>query len=731
MQELLKQKKIRLLIMIVLIFSFISSGVIAYINNQGQEQVIDDTKSEEVDETQKEETEEKVEGRTGETEEESDEEIEDDSQLQPLLEEAKNLYYQGDYQASIEQYQEILTNQENKEARLNLAAISEELGNYQLAVEQYQQLLEQDEVAQWRLDLGVAYYQLGEYQQAKEELSLVLTSDIGANYLRRDANYYLALLATSQKQYEKAEQHLLEAIKVDDTFAQASFQLGEVKSAQGDYQAAIERYNQALRIDGSLKGVKRQIGLAHLELGQIEQAVDYLQQAESEDRADKLVKAKLTDLEVDYPDYFEEEERLLPEEQDREIPEEVEFKEIEPLEDPGEEIRVGIMDDQEEIYFRAGSDFVVEEAGTQIAAGEKGELYKVSFVDGNYYLELPEEEIQFSEAIELKLTEEKPVLLHNVIYGEGYYWGGIEDRQYRGTMEFLPREDGITAVNLVGLEEYLLAVVPSEMSASWELEALKVQAVAARSYTLFNLGRFADKGYDLCDTVQCAAYNGIGREHPRSNQAVIETSGEVATYDDQPINAVYSSNSGGHTENSEDVWGGVIPYLRGVSTEIGTEINEQEFSKSPLELREWLRERPDSYSDLLTESWTMSNYRWQRKLSLDYLEARLGIEDIQEIRPTKRGQAGSVEAMLVIGAEEEREFKNDLRSRFGELRSNRFWIQPQYENGELVGYKFQGSGWGHSVGMDQTATGGMVSQGYSYQEILKHFYTGIEIEDWN
>ncbi|WP_408955070.1 SpoIID/LytB domain-containing protein [Natroniella sp. ANB-PHB2] len=721
MQELFKQKKIRFLIMAVFIFSFISSGVVAYINNQDQEQAIDEIKPEEIDETREEENEEKIE-----------KEIQDDSQLQPLLEEAKKLYYQGDYQASIEQYQKILVKQENKEARLNLAAVYEELGNYQLVVEQYQQLLEQDKVAQWRVDLGVAYYQLGEYQQAEEELNLVLASDIGANYLRRDANYYLALLTARQKQYGVAEQHLLEALKVDNNFAHAYFQLGEVKFVQKDYQVAIEHYKQALQIDGSLKGVKRQIALAYLGLEQIEEAVKYLQQAQSEDRADELVKMKLTELEEDYPDYFEEEEkRELPEERELEIPDEVQFRDIEPLAEPGEEIRVGIMDDQDEIYFRVGSNFTVEEAGTQIAKGQKGELYKVSFVDGNYYLDLPEEQIQFSEAIELKLTEEAPVLLHNVIYGAGYYWGGAQDRQYRGTMEFLPRENGITAVNLVGLEEYLLAVVPSEMSASWPLEALKVQAVAARSYTLFNLGRFADKGYDLCDTVQCAAYNGIGREHPRSNQAVIETNGEVATYDGQPINAVYSANSGGHTENSEDVWSGMIPYLRGVSTEMGSEINEQEFSKSPFELKEWLRERPDSYSDLLTESWTKSNYRWQRKLSLDYLEARLEIDDIQEIRPTKRGQAGSVEAMLVIGAEEEKEFRNNLRSRFGELRSNRFWIQPQYENGQLVGYKFYGSGWGHSVGMDQTATGGMVNQGYGYQEILKHFYTDIEIEDWN
>ncbi|MCK8828207.1 SpoIID/LytB domain-containing protein [Natroniella acetigena] len=716
MQELIKQKKIRFLIMAVLIFSFISSGVVAYIKHQDQDQkqTIEDTKEQEVDER----TEQPREEETGE-------------ELQPLLVEAKNLYYQGDYQASIEQYQIILARQENKEARLNLAAIYEELGNYQLVVKQYQQLLKQEELTQWRLDLGIAYYQLGKYQQAEEELNSVLTSDTGANYLRRDANYYLALLADKQKQFEVAEQHLLETIKVDDTFAQGYFQLGEVKFAQGDYQAAIEHYNQALRIDGSLKGVKRQIGLAHLELGQIERAVNYLQQAQIEDRADGLVKEKLADLEEDYPDYFEEEERLLPEEIEREIPEEVQFRDIEPLADPGQQIRVGIMDEQEEIYFRVGSDFVVEEVGTVIAEGQKGELAKVSFVDGNYYLDLAGEQVQFTKAIELKLTEEEPVLLHNVIYGAGYYWGGIQDRQYRGTMEFLPREDGITVVNLVGLEEYLLAVVPSEMSASWALEALKVQTVAARSYTLANLGRFANRGYDLCDTVQSAAYNGISREHPRSNQAVIETSGEVMTYDGQPINAVYSANSGGHTENSEDVWGGKIPYLRGVSTEMETEINEQELSKSPLELKEWLRERPSSYSDLLTESWTMSNYRWQRKLSLDYLEARLGIEDIQEIRPTKRGQAGSVEAMLVIGAEEEQEFRNNLRSRFGELRSNRFWIQPQYEAGELVGYKFYGSGWGHSVGMDQTAAGGMVSQGYSYQEILKHFYTDIEIEDWN
>ena len=109
----------------------------------------------------------------------------------------------------------------------------------------------------------------------------------------------------------------------------------------------------------------------------------------------------------------------------------------------------------------------------------------------------------------------------------------------------------------------MISVVPSEIYASWPEEALKAQAVAERSYTLNNLGRHSSDGYDLCSSVHCAAYNGIISEHQRTTEAVLETQGETAVYEGRIIEAVFSSNSGGYTERSDQIWSADLPYLRG------------------------------------------------------------------------------------------------------------------------------------------------------------------------
>jgi peptidoglycan hydrolase-like amidase len=138
---------------------------------------------------------------------------------------------------------------------------------------------------------------------------------------------------------------------------------------------------------------------------------------------------------------------------------------------------------------------------------------------------------------------------------------------YRGVFEVHGDAGGLTVVNLVNVEDYLRGVVPNELSplAFPQVEALKAQAVAARTYALRNRGKFEDKGYDLCATSACQVYKGKASEHPVSDEAVDETRGIVATYEGEPIEAFYTSTCGGHTEDAQNVFEGESePYLRGV-----------------------------------------------------------------------------------------------------------------------------------------------------------------------
>ena len=142
----------------------------------------------------------------------------------------------------------------------------------------------------------------------------------------------------------------------------------------------------------------------------------------------------------------------------------------------------------------------------------------------------------------------------------------LNEKSYRGRLEvFVNMRGTLTVVNVVGLEEYLRGVVPNELSPGGfpEIEALKAQAVAARTYAVANRGQFASEGFDLLPTTRSQVYGGRSTEHPLTDRAVAETRGRVATYRGRPINALYTSTCGGHTEDGESIFGGEpVPYLR-------------------------------------------------------------------------------------------------------------------------------------------------------------------------
>jgi stage II sporulation protein D len=143
-----------------------------------------------------------------------------------------------------------------------------------------------------------------------------------------------------------------------------------------------------------------------------------------------------------------------------------------------------------------------------------------------------------------------------------------EATPYRGVLEVRPAEEGkLTVVNVVNLEDYLRGVVPNELSprAFPQIEALKAQAVAARTYALAHLGDYASRGYDVCATPACQVYRGQGSEHPLTDRAVEETRGVVATWRGRPIRAYYTSTCGGHTEEGGAIFDDDAPYLRGVA----------------------------------------------------------------------------------------------------------------------------------------------------------------------
>lgn len=135
---------------------------------------------------------------------------------------------------------------------------------------------------------------------------------------------------------------------------------------------------------------------------------------------------------------------------------------------------------------------------------------------------------------------------------------------YRGFLMIQNRNNKLTVINNVDLESYIKGVVPAEMPSGWEVEALKAQAIAARSYALANLGKRANLGFDLKDTPEDQAYGGASAETAKTNSAVDETSNMVLTYNYKVVSAYYSASAGGQSINAKDVWGSDLPYIRSV-----------------------------------------------------------------------------------------------------------------------------------------------------------------------
>jgi stage II sporulation protein D len=172
--------------------------------------------------------------------------------------------------------------------------------------------------------------------------------------------------------------------------------------------------------------------------------------------------------------------------------------------------------------------------------------------------------VAFSRGVAPLLTSSAPIAFGSD--DEEHAPVRFNEKPYRGRIEVFANPRGaLTVVNVIGLEDYVKGVVPNELSPGGypAIEALKAQAIAARTYALKNKGQFASAGFDLLPTIRSQVYRGLSSEHPLSSRAVDETRGLVATYDGEPINALYTSTCGGRTEDSENIFNNAAPYLRG------------------------------------------------------------------------------------------------------------------------------------------------------------------------
>jgi stage II sporulation protein D len=337
------------------------------------------------------------------------------------------------------------------------------------------------------------------------------------------------------------------------------------------------------------------------------------------------------------------------------------------------------------------------------------------------------------------------------------YLCSVNGRQYRGEFEIRRYADSdMTVINILNIEQYLYGVVPEEMESTAPLEALKAQAVAARNYAYINMGKYEKWGFDLTDTTTSQVYNGYDAEKASTNRAVDETRGKKVLYNGKLAYLYYFSSSGGMTEDNIHVWGSDVPYLKSV---------------------------PDPY-----ESGKSYNYNWTRTFTAEQLKGILFLSDVEigdivSVTAEKYSPAGRVIQLKFTGTKGQITYYRDDGKVLLGLPSQMYTISsgsagasfavdstgatvPVNLGGALAvsadgtsavsqtgsisvvssggvsvisagtgagagspgTFVFTGKGWGHGIGMSQEGAKGFALQGYTYDQILKHYFTGVTVE---
>jgi stage II sporulation protein D len=437
------------------------------------------------------------------------------------------------------------------------------------------------------------------------------------------------------------------------------------------------------------------------------------------------------------------------------------------------EIQIGIFSGRE-ICFTLNSIFTDQKSGSSFkgkwVAGLSGGKIVLRNDDLKHELEAPVSLVPSAD-------RDSSFTLHAVTIGVDFHWQRKEDQVFKGSLRLTTGDDIITAVNVLAVEDYLISVISSEMRATSSEEFLKAHAVISRSWLLAQIEkskkikaegkkynaftkneneivRWYDRedhqNYDVCADDHCQRYQGITRAlSPAVEKVIRETYGEVLTYEGSICDARYYKCCGGMTEQFENAWEPVShPYLRGI---IDNPVRQEGFDTDLTKedsAEKWINGSPEAFcntTDLKVLSQVLNDYdqetndffRWtvihtQQELT-ELIKLRTGIDFgiITDLIPLERGVSGRITRLKVAGTlktmiiGKELEIRKSLSK--SHLYSSCFFVE---KNDTYEGTKFilHGAGWGHGVGLCQIGAAMMGARGYTYRQILMHYFSGAGFE---
>lgn len=452
-------------------------------------------------------------------------------------------------------------------------------------------------------------------------------------------------------------------------------------------------------------------------------------------------------------------------------------------------VRIGIINGKDSVTISGQRSFTITDAkdGSTIAKGQGNEKWHVEYRDGQLYLN--------------KKIMKSPFVFR-LEPGDDNEYLVVDGRRYRGELEIRPSvtKKGITIVEIMPMEEYIYGIIPWEISPAWPMEAVKAQAVAARTYALYHLGKHKKDGFDLCNTTDCQVYGGREAEDPRGNWAVDATKGMVVTYKNKLVPTFFHSSSGGYTENVENVWSGKMDYLRAVPDydqdspyfqwknsftleEIGKKLESAGYKIGALQgiklspLYNGINEAADRGVSGRVKTMTFIGSEQNATVAGNDIRRMFNLNstlfDIRLPEPVKQDAVS--EQFRPIGTSPTASVSNTVRILQKSKKKNKKAETPEKRDVaeisipkpvdatktipvkqmtaahemlpaepivRLIGQAppttvvtFEGHGSGHGLGLSQWGAKAMAEQGPKddrtyYQQILKHYYQGVDITKW-
>lgn len=374
--------------------------------------------------------------------------------------------------------------------------------------------------------------------------------------------------------------------------------------------------------------------------------------------------------------------------------------------------------------------------------------------------------------------ETEHFMIKDVVIGVQFHWERKEKENFKGSLKLLRKGDKVTAINIINIEEYLKSVISSEMSAKSSMALLKAHAVISRSWLLSQIEQSKSKGnltaaekgmivsdeevlrwydredhedFDVCADDHCQRYQGITKIFTDSaRKAVEETSGLVMKFGQEICDARFSKACGGISEAFENVWEGKkVPYLsKVIDYKFEPDDFDTELTKEQNAVK-WIKGNPEAYCNtddkailsqvlLHYDQETIDFYRWQTELTQakiqELLKNKMGIDlgDVLRMIPLHRGESGRIYSLKIEGSRKSITIGKELEIRRAlsdsHLYSSAFIVETlDVVDGVPGKFLLRGAGWGHGVGLCQIGAAVMAEKGFSFDEILLHYYRGIDL----